>query len=84
MTIKVLDERSLKLNVQVSHSLIWNKRFVFLFEHKLRERASAKTLELELIHRRTADESLLQELSTCSTYCDDFMTTIAHFKETQF
>lgn len=46
------------------------------------ERAFAKALKLELIHGPTADESFLLELLTYSTYCDDFMTTIADFKGT--
>lgn len=53
-------------------------------EHGAKERAFAKALRLELIHRPTADESFLLELLTYSTYCDDFMTTIDGFKGTGF
>lgn len=50
----------------------------------IEERAFEKAPKLELIHWPTEDESFLLELLTYSTYCDDFMTTIAEFKEQNF
>lgn len=52
--------------------------------HGLKKEPFAKALKLELIHRPTVDESFLLELLTYSTYCDNFMTTIADFKGAGF